>query len=150
MKEKVLKYTIFITGFICLYVFIAVRFLPMYNTLLVEKLVPGYWDKIKYGELYYFSEIRHFREKDLPAATVKHQFSKNQPPISETEVFAFGDSFFDIVRPVQYPTLLAQALNRKVYFGYNGFPLQHLNKNHYTDNLTVQFLNDKKLIHSNI
>lgn len=133
MKEKILKYSIFITGFACLYVFIAVRFLPMYNTLLTEKLVPNYWDKTRYGELYYFSHIKYFREPNLPEATVKHQFSKKQPSINETEIFTFGDSFFDIVRPVQFPTLLSEALNKKVFFGYNDYPLQYLNKNNYHD-----------------
>jgi hypothetical protein len=133
MKDKILKYSIYILGGVCLYIYFAVRFHTLYNVMVAEKLVPHYWDKIKYGEQYYFSFISHFREKNLPGATTKHQYSDKQPSINEAEIFAFGDSFFDIARPAQYPTNLAEKLHKKVYFGYVDFPLQHLNKNNYTD-----------------
>lgn len=134
MKAKILKIVIYITGFICLYLFIAVRVLPMYNTLLVEKLVPGYWDLTKYGELYYFNFIKDFREKNLPKATVKHQLSSKQADINETEIFTFGDSFLDISRSSQFPTYLSEKLNKKVHFGYYDYPLEYLKKEGYRSN----------------
>ena len=131
MKEKILKYTIFITGFICLYAFISIRIFPMYNITLVEKLIPGYWDHTKYGELYYFNFIKKFREENLPEANIKHQYSTAQANINDTDIFTFGDSFFDISRPIQYSTVLANTLNKKIHFGYNDFPLQYLEANGY-------------------
>lgn len=133
MKEKVLKYSIYITGFFCLYVFIAVRVLPLYNSLLVEKLLPGYWDFTKYGELYYFNFIKHFREENLPPATVKHQYSQKQAEVNTAEIFTFGDSFFDISRKDQYPSMLSEKLNKKVHFGYFDYPLQYLKEKGYND-----------------
>jgi hypothetical protein len=106
----------------------------MYNTLLVEKLIPGYWDFIKYGELYYFDQIKHFREEHMPKASLKHQYSSNQPKVNDADMFAFGDSFFDISRPTQYPTVLAGTLHKKVHFGYYDYPLQYLHEHGYKGN----------------
>ena len=75
MNERVLKYLIFIWGAISLYAFIAIRFEPLFNAVLKEDVVEGYWDKTKYGELYYFSMISHFREKGLPPAQRKFEYS---------------------------------------------------------------------------
>jgi hypothetical protein len=134
MKAKILKILIYITGFFCLYLFISVRVLPMYNTLLVEKLVPGYWDLTKYGELYYFNFIKHFREQNLPKATTKHQLSSKQAEVNDTEIFTFGDSFLDISRSSQFPTVLSDKLNKKVHFGYHDYPLEYLKKEGYHSN----------------
>lgn len=134
MKEKTLKYLIYGTGIFCLYVFLSIRVLPMYNSLMAEKLYTGYWDFTKYGELYYFDLIKLFREKDLPPAVKKHQYSKRrQPNINEADIFTFGDSFFDISRGNQFPTVLAEKLGKKVYFGYDDYPLKHLHNNGYID-----------------
>lgn len=134
MKEKLLKYLIYISGIICFYIFISVRILPLFNRMLIEKLEPGYWDKIKYGELYYYDQIKHFREENLPQASLKHQYSANQAPVNNAEIFAFGDSFFDISRPTQYPTVLASKLHKKLHYGYYDFPLQYLNEHGYKGN----------------
>ncbi len=53
-------------GIVCLYAFIAVRVPPMFNAVLKEKIIPEYWENTKYGELYYFNFIKHFREENLP------------------------------------------------------------------------------------
>lgn len=133
MKEKILKYLIYIAGFFCLYVFISIRVLPMYNSLMTEKLYTAYWDFTRYGELYYFDLNKLFREENMPTATAKHQFSQRQPDINDAEIFTFGDSFFDISRANQFPSVLAQKLGKKVYFGYDDYPLRHLHANGYTD-----------------
>ena len=74
MKGTVLKWIIYIWGALSLYIFVAVRFQPMFNGLLREPVVEGYWDKTKYGEMYYFSMIRHFREKAEREEIVRYMY----------------------------------------------------------------------------
>ena len=75
MSEKALRWIINIAGIVCLYAFLAIRILPLFNLVLLEKYVPEYWENTKYGELYYFNFIRNFREKDLPKCSVKYRFT---------------------------------------------------------------------------
>ncbi|NJK87100.1 MAG: hypothetical protein HC906_15125, partial [Bacteroidales bacterium] len=53
MRERTLKIIVFTAGIICLYAFLAVRIKPMFNLVLKEKIMDGYWENVKYGELYY-------------------------------------------------------------------------------------------------
>lgn len=132
MNQKTLKWIIYISGGICLYIFVAVRILPLFNALLAEKLIPGYWDKTRYGECYYFSCINHFKEKGLPEAVTKFQFSSNQSSLNEADVLIFGDSFFDISRGTQFPTLLFEKTSLgKMHYVYQELPLSYLEKNNY-------------------
>lgn len=130
-KEKILKVLIFLTGIVCLYTFIAIRSRPLFNTLLKEKVEQGCWDKTKYGELYYFSMISHFREKGLPPVKEKYQFSQNQSKIEEAEIFVFGDSFFDIAREIQFPERIKEETKKKVHYVYNESPLEYFTRLDY-------------------
>jgi hypothetical protein len=132
-REKILKWSIYISGIICLYAFISIRFLPMYNTVLKEKL--GYWDQTKYGEMYYFSMIRHFREKGLPPSKPKFENSPKQASVKDCDVLAFGDSFFQISREKQFPERIADDLRLKVHYVNNDQPLEYLEKNNYQDTI---------------
>ncbi|MBN2612182.1 MAG: hypothetical protein JXB00_11545 [Bacteroidales bacterium] len=132
-NEKLLKWAIYIAGIACLYAFISIRSLPMFNTLLKEKMVPGYWDKTKYGELYYFSLIRHFREEGMPPAQEKFQFKNKHANLHDAKIITIGDSFFDFSRHEQLPERLSDTLNVGVHFYKNDFPLAYLASNHYTD-----------------
>lgn len=132
-KENILKILIFITGFVCLYSFIAIRVLPLFNTVLKEKMIPGYWDKTTYGELYYFSCISHFREKGLPRVNEKFQYSENQSNLEETDIFIFGDSFFDIARGTQFPKRIMEETGKNVHYVYKEPPLEYFARNHYTN-----------------
>ena len=73
MNEKLLKGLIYLSGIVCLYAFIAIRSLPLFNLVMKEKMVPDYWDKTKYGEFYYFNFIKYFKEEGLPPAREKFQ-----------------------------------------------------------------------------
>ena len=130
-KEKILKWLIYLTGIICLYAFIAIRSRPLFNAVLKEKMEPGHWDKTKYGELYYFSQIYHFREKDLPPVKEKYQFSQNQAPIDEAEIYVFGDSYFDIARGTQFPKRIKEETSKKVHYVYKESPLEYFARNNY-------------------
>ena len=133
MNEKILKYLIYIFGAISLYAFIAVRFEPLFNGVLKEDVVEGYWDKTKYGELYYFNMIRYFREEGLPPAERKFEHSEKQASVDECEILVFGDSFFEFSRHKQFPEKLADDFSRKVHYVNNDFPLEYLAENGYQD-----------------
>jgi len=131
MKEKLLKYLIYITGALCLYIFIAIRFRVLFNAALKEPVVEGYWDKTKFGELYYFSMIRHFREEGLPPARQKFEHSSKHSSISDCDILTFGDSFFEFSRHKQFSERLADDFNKNVHYVNNYTPLNYLAANGY-------------------
>jgi hypothetical protein len=89
MNERLLKIIIYIVGIVCIYAFVAIRIPPMFNAVLKEKIIPEYWENTKYGELYYFNHIRHFREKDLPPHSEKYRFSEHQFENSQEKILLF-------------------------------------------------------------
>ncbi len=131
MNEKLLKYLIYIWGALCLYAFIAIRFEPLFNGILKEDVVEGYWDKTRYGELYYFSMIRHFREEGLPPAKRKFEYSEKQASVEDCDILVFGDSFFEFSRHKQFPEKLADDFSKKVHYVNNDYPLEYLALNRY-------------------
>jgi hypothetical protein len=132
-KERILRWIIYTTGIVCLFLFIAVRYLPMYNTLLREKV--SYWDNTKYGELYYFSMIRYFREINLPPFSRKFEDSEKHASITDCDILTFGDSFFEFSRIKQFPEHIADDFGKKVHYVNNDFPLQYLADHNYHDTL---------------
>ncbi len=133
MKGKILKWIIFIWGAISLFAFVSVRFQPLFNAVLKEKIVENYWDKTKYGELYYFNMIRHFREKGLPPAKQKFEYSAKHASVKNADILTFGDSFFEFSRITQIPERLANDFHKKVHYVNNDQPLDYLEKNNYHD-----------------
>lgn len=133
-KTVLLKIAIYTSGVICLYAFIAVRSVTIFNLGSREKLITGYWDNTKYGELYYFNYVKHFKEKGLPQVGQKFQFSAKQAPLSDADMLIFGDSFFDMCRPTQFPIEVQQRLKKNIHFEYFSFPLSFLNQNNYQNN----------------
>jgi len=115
MNEKLLKILIYSAGVFCLLAFVAIRSLPVLNSVLVEKMIPEHWEFTKYGELYYFNYISQFKE-DLPSPIRKYRFSEKHPDPSKADILMFGDSFLDISRQVTLPERLADSLNAKVFF----------------------------------
>jgi len=100
--------------------------------MFIEKLVPDYWDRTEYGECYYFSQIKHFKEKGIPAAITKFQYSPQQTTLEEAQILIFGDSFLDISRGSQFPTLLCEKASlEKVHYVYQELPLTYLARNNY-------------------
>jgi hypothetical protein len=134
-KEKLMKWLMYLAGIVCLYTFIAIRSLPLFNSVLKEKMEPGYWDKTKYGELYYFSMIPRFREKGLPPVKEKYQFSKDQTSLEEAEILVFGDSFFDIARGTQFPEIIKEETRKKVHYVYQESPLEYFARLNYKNNI---------------
>lgn len=114
MKEKLLRITIYILGFISLYAFIAVRAFPLMNTVLNEKMDQETQDFNRYGDLYYFSCIKDFRE-DFPPKVRKYRHSGDNPEISQADILTYGDSFFDMIFVTSLPERLSEKLNKKVY-----------------------------------
>jgi len=131
MSEKLLKYLIYLAGIICLYAFVSIRYLPLFNATLKEDIVENYWDKTKYGELYYFSHILHFREKGLPPAKEKFEYSIKHASVADCDILTFGDSFFEFSRHKQIPERLADDFNKKVHYVNYDFPLDYLAQNNY-------------------
>lgn len=122
MGEKTLKIIIYLAGIFCLLAFIAVRSLPVLNSVLVEKIVPDHFEFTKYGELYYQSYISHFKE-ELPTPIRKFRFSEKHSEASEADILIFGDSFLDISRQTTLPERLSDSLGVKVF--YHRFQSQH-------------------------
>lgn len=115
MSEKLLKIIIYLAGAACLFALVAVRSLPVMNSVLVEKIIPEHWEFTKYGDLYYFNYISHFKE-DLPTPIRKYRLSEKHPEASEAEILIFGDSFLDFSRQVTLPERLNDTLPEKVFY----------------------------------
>jgi hypothetical protein len=128
-KEKIIEIIIYITGLIGLYGFIAIRFPAMTNLLLKEKVIPEYWENVKYGELYYFNYIKHFREYNLPKAGPKYRHTPKHPKLEDADIIVFGDSFFDFARMKTFPEKLSDSLNKKVFYARYDYPLRHFAEN---------------------
>ncbi len=130
MNERLLKYLIYFAGGVFLYAFIAIRVMPLYNAVLIEKKKPGYFEFTKYGELYYFSQISHFKE-ELPMAVGKFRHSEKQSKLDDADIVAFGDSFFDFSRVKTVPERLADSLDARVHSIYAFYPFKYFNNINY-------------------
>ncbi|MBN2350164.1 MAG: hypothetical protein JXJ22_15095 [Bacteroidales bacterium] len=144
MSEKKLKILIYITGLFCLYVFIAVRVLPLFNLSLTEKVIPEHFEFTKYGELYYFNHITKFREENLPMAKIKYRDTEKHPKLDKADIITYGDSFFDICRTTSYSEMLADSMSEKVHYQRISEPywenvLNYLKANNYHSD-TPRFL----------
>ena len=117
MHEKLLKAFIYITAFICLIMFLSVRIVPeiSMNMLLQVKTYEEYEDSTRYGELFYMTLIRDFKE-DLPHAIRKYRFSDKHPRLEQADIIIYGDSHFDHSRHVSFPEQLAGLTGKKVYY----------------------------------
>lgn len=134
MKPKTLQTKVYITGFISLCAFVAVRYPAMFNYMVREKVIPEYWENTKYGELYNFNRISQFKE-DLPPSSIKYRYTDKHPSIHEADIITFGDSFFDFTRLITFPEKLGDTLNRKVYYARYDYPLNTLSEQGYTKGL---------------
>ncbi len=114
-----------------MYGFVAIRFPAMTNILLKEKVIPEYWENTKYGELYYFNYIKHFREYNLPKAGPKYRHTPKHPKLEDADVIIFGDSFFDFSRMKTFPEKLGDSLNKKVFYARYDYPLRHFAENRF-------------------
>ncbi|MCP4310804.1 MAG: hypothetical protein GY790_06040 [Bacteroidetes bacterium] len=115
MSEKLLKILIYVAGAVCLFAFVAIRSLPVMNSVLVEKMIPEHWEFSKYGELYYFNYISEFKEV-LPEPVRKYRFCEKHPAMEQADILMFGDSFLDISRQYTLPERLSDSLNTRVFF----------------------------------
>ena len=149
MNERLLKIIIFIAGIVCLYAFMAIRIPAMFNAVLKEKIIPEYWENTKYGELYYFNYIRHFRESDLPHHSEKYRFSEKHPTLDEADIYLFGDSFFDFTRIKTFPESLGDTLNKRVFYARMDRPLQLLAEHKFenTQEKILLFESAERYIH---
>jgi hypothetical protein len=114
MKEKYLRIFIYIVGLICLYAFLAIRIFPLMNAALAEKMDPETRDFNKYGDLYYYNCISHFKEH-FPQPLKKYRLSEKNPSLNEADILTFGDSFFDFSFQKTFPERLSDTLDLKVY-----------------------------------
>jgi hypothetical protein len=136
MSEKLLKFIIYISGIVCLYAFLGVRILPMFNQVLVENRLPEYFEFTKYGEQYYSGYIMHFRE-ELPAPVDKYRLSDRNAALYNCDLIAFGDSFFDFSRQKTVAERLHDSLGIRVHsmVGFNlakdWYPLIYLTEKGY-------------------
>ena len=133
MNEKLLKILVYITGVVCLYAFIAVRVPSMFNAILKEKIIPEYWENTKYGELYYFGFVKHFREEGLPPHAIKYRFSEKHPALQEADILMFGDSFFDFTRMTTFPERLGDTTNQRAFYARMDRPLTYLSEHRFSN-----------------
>jgi len=132
MNERWLKGIIYVAGAVCLYAFVAVRVPGMFNAVLKEKIIPEYWENTRYGELYYFSHIKNFREEGLPHHAEKYRFSERHPSLEEADIVLIGDSFFDFTRMTTFPERLGDTLGLRAYYAREAdVPLDHLAQQAY-------------------
>jgi hypothetical protein len=139
MNGRLLKYLIYVGGAICLFAFIAVRVEPLYNLVLIEKKKPEHFEFTKYGELYYFSQISHFKE-DLPTPIRKFRYSEKQSKLENADIITFGDSFFDFSRVKTVPERLADSLDAKVHAIYAFYPFKYFSQENYTGTTRKVFI----------
>jgi hypothetical protein len=132
-NEKILSWLIYGAGIFCFVIFLSIRIEPLFNALLLEKYIPGYWENTKWGELYYLNHIKHFQEKGLPKYKVKYRFTDKNPKLHEADILAFGDSYFDFSRMTTFPEQLGDSLHKKVYYARESFPLDFLLQNRYSN-----------------
>lgn len=129
MNEKTLKILIYIAGFLCLYAFLALRIPALYNFVLLEKIVPEYWENTKYGELYYYNNfIKQFREEGLPPHTEKYRHSDKHPTIEAADILIYGDSFLDFTRTPTFPERLGDSLGIRAFYSRYELPLREFRK----------------------
>jgi len=114
MNERKLRLIIYILGFICLYAFFAIRIFPLMNSVLSEKMDKETRDFNKYGDLYYYNCISHFKQ-DFPEPLRKYRLSEKNPALNEADILTFGDSFFDFSFIKTFPERLSDTLDQKVY-----------------------------------
>ena len=133
MNKRLLKIIIYIAGVGCLYAFLAIRIPALFNFALKEKIIPEYWENTKYGELYYFSLIRNFREEGLPPYSQKYRFSDKFPSLDEADIYIFGDSFFDFTRMTTFPERLGDTLKQKVFYARMDLPIQYLEGSEFSN-----------------
>jgi hypothetical protein len=114
MKEKNLRTIIYFAGLLCLYAFFAVRIFPMMNSVLSEKMDRETRDFNKYGDLFYYNCITHFKQ-DFPPPLRKYRLSEKNPALNEADILTFGDSFFDFSFQTTFPERLSDTLGLRVY-----------------------------------
>jgi len=132
MSEKLLKTLIYIAGFFCLYAFIAIRVPALYNFVLLEKVIPEYWENTKYGELYYNNNfIKHFREEGLPPHSEKYRNSDKHPSKEEADIYLFGDSFLDFTRMTTFPERLGDSLEMRAFYSRYELPLKEFEEENF-------------------
>jgi hypothetical protein len=117
-------------GFSCLCALVAIRIPGFFNILVKEKVIPEYWENTKYGELYNFNRIAHFKE-DLPPSTIKYRYTPKHPDLKAADIITFGDSFFDFTRITTFPERLGDTLHKRVYYSRYDYPLNELAENNY-------------------
>lgn len=139
MSAKMLKYLIYLAGTICFLVFLSIRFLPLYNTLLIEDRNPEYFEFTKYGELYYFSQIKHFKE-EIPLAKYKFRYSEKQSSINNADIITFGDSYFEFSRQKSLPERLQEETGQNLHAIYAYYPLSYLNEIGYSSDKPKTFV----------
>jgi hypothetical protein len=132
MNEKILRWLIYFAGVFCLFIFLSVRILPLFNAILSEKYIPEYWENTKYGELYYMNYIRYFREEGLPPYSIKYRFKDKHPELNEADLILFGDSYFDFSRMTTFPEQLSDSTGESVFYARNSFPLDYLAAKNYS------------------
>ncbi|MBN2215311.1 MAG: hypothetical protein JW723_13820 [Bacteroidales bacterium] len=139
MRDKLIRWIIYIAGIVCAFAFLSIRISPgMMNVVLKIKTYPEFEDFTKYGELYMFCMVNDYKE-DLPQAQVKYRLSSKNPALSQADILVFGDSQFDHSRHLNVPEALGDTLQKKAYYHRYTMPhwayvLSLLKANNYRNN----------------
>ena len=113
-KDKIIKWLIYIAGLFCLYIFLASRFLPMMNVILIEKMDLELQEFTKYGDLYYYNCINNFKT-DMPKQIPRFRLTNKNTPANAADILTFGDSFFDISFQKTLPERILDSTGEKIF-----------------------------------
>lgn len=138
--EKTMKTIIYVSGFLCAIAFFSIRIPVLFNALVEDKIIPGHWEFVKYGEMYYFNFISHFKVDEFPKAEEKFRLSKKNSKIEDADILSFGDSFFDFARYENVPEKISNSLQAKVHHVNDDQPLKYLVNNGYKKQSRKKYL----------
>lgn len=113
-KEKILQWIIGLSGILCLYVFLSTRSLTLMNFILSEKMDTELQEFTKYGDLYYYNCINHFKV-DMPEQLRRFRLSDRNSPMNKAQILTFGDSFFDVSFQKTLPERILDSLHVNLY-----------------------------------
>jgi len=115
MVEKFVKYLIFLSGGICLFIFIVTRMEHMPDFLTDTKLISEEKSG-KYGDLYYLCMVDYFKT-NLPEYYTTFANSEKLKDLNSADIIVLGDSFFRMTRiEKNFIQFLNDSLKLNVFF----------------------------------
>jgi len=121
-KDKITRYIIYLSGVVCLLLFIIVRTnlsRSMYYILMDNEYIES--KNMNYGDLYYMNFLDNYKTglKDVYVHKESNKYTNNA---DSADIIVFGDSFVNI----DLIYAIADTLDRKIIYFRNYYPFQEL------------------------